>query len=109
MAVELMTIGVAAAANPVDQILRSAREPRLFAEAAKQVGRHRFRAPVSTCDKAANLSCPRMDECTEVRMMDEAAAARPQLTRRLREVRAHSVCFGVHERVEAENEIDAAI
>ena len=41
--------------------------------------------------------------------MDEAGTANPQFARGLREVHADRVAFGVDERIETENEIDAAV
>src|SRR3954470_9189443 len=104
-----MPVGTTAPSQPVDEFLRLACEAGGRAFFPKHICRHRRRPPVSLRDEPANILGARIDEILQIGVVNEPGSAWPELTCSLPHVGANRIRFGVHQRVETEDEIDAAV
>ena len=82
---------------------------REAAAIAKHIRGHRGGAPIPLRDEPADVLGARIDEILQVGVVDEPGSAGLELACGLSHIRADRIRFGVHQRIEAEDELDAAV
>ena len=108
-AIRTVATGGCAASDPVEELLRTTRQTRCGALSSKQVRRHRFGAPVRGRDPRLEPTGARIQVRAKVRVVNKPGTARLEDPTGPAQICVEDVGFNVHQRVKAEDEIDALV